>query len=82
MGTSFNADGSAVWHHHRIEPHADIASAVRRFQMAKNSGSCGYDNFSAALVVVLNNGKGPPFKKIGRLVRYPELGLREYINGK
>jgi hypothetical protein len=28
------------------------------------------------------NAKGPPFKKIGRLVRYPEQGLREYINGK
>jgi len=23
---------------------------------------------------------GPPFKKIGRLVRYPEAGLYEYIN--
>lgn len=26
--------------------------------------------------------KGPPFKKIGRLVRYPEAGLCEYINGQ
>jgi hypothetical protein len=25
--------------------------------------------------------QGPPFKKIGRLVRYPEVGLRAYING-
>jgi len=25
--------------------------------------------------------QGPPFKKIGRLVRYPEAGLRAYING-
>ena len=25
---------------------------------------------------------GPPFKKIGRLVRYPEQGLLEYINAK
>ncbi len=24
---------------------------------------------------------GPPFKKIGRLVRYPEEGLQAYING-
>jgi hypothetical protein len=24
--------------------------------------------------------KGPPFKKIGRLVRYPEAGLHAYIN--
>lgn len=30
-----------------------------------------------------NRGKqqGPPFKKIGRLVRYPEEGLQDYING-
>lgn len=30
-----------------------------------------------------NRGKqqGPPFKKIGRLVRYPEEGLQAYING-
>jgi hypothetical protein len=30
-----------------------------------------------------NRGKqpGPPFKKIGRLVRYPEKGLQAYING-
>ena len=26
------------------------------------------------------NSKGPPFKKIGRLVRYPAQGLLEYIN--
>ncbi len=26
--------------------------------------------------------EGPPFKKIGRLIRYPELGLRLYINGE
>src|SRR5690349_24438464 len=26
--------------------------------------------------------QGPPFKKIGRLVRYPEDGLLEYINGR
>ena len=25
--------------------------------------------------------QGPPFKKIGRLVRYPEKGLQAYING-
>lgn len=30
-----------------------------------------------------NRGKkqGPPFRKIGRLVRYPERGLLAYING-
>jgi len=30
-----------------------------------------------------NRGKqqGPPFKKIGRLVRYPEEALQAYING-
>ncbi len=26
--------------------------------------------------------QGPPFKKIGRLVRYSERALMEYINGK
>ncbi len=26
--------------------------------------------------------QGPPFKKIGRLVRYPEAGLQAYINGE
>jgi hypothetical protein len=26
--------------------------------------------------------QGPPFKKIGRLVRYPEQGLLDYINGR
>jgi hypothetical protein len=26
--------------------------------------------------------KGPPFKKIGRLVRYPEAGLHAYINAE
>lgn len=25
--------------------------------------------------------EGPPFKRIGRLVRYPEAGLRAYIEG-
>jgi len=25
--------------------------------------------------------EGPPFKRIGRLVRYPETGLRAYIEG-
>lgn len=25
--------------------------------------------------------QGPPFRKIGRLVRYPEAALRTYING-
>src|SRR5579859_7357055 len=29
-----------------------------------------------------NHGQGPPFRKIGRLVRYPERGLVAYINGK
>ncbi len=26
--------------------------------------------------------QGPPFRKIGRLVRYPEAALRAYINGE
>jgi len=26
--------------------------------------------------------QGPPFKKIGRLVRYPAEGLEAYINGE
>lgn len=26
--------------------------------------------------------QGPPFRKIGRLVRYPEAALRVYINGE
>jgi predicted DNA-binding transcriptional regulator AlpA len=25
--------------------------------------------------------KGPPFRKLGRLVRYPEAGLDAYVNG-
>ena len=25
--------------------------------------------------------EGPPFKKLGRIVRYPESGLRQYIYG-
>jgi DNA-binding transcriptional regulator YiaG len=25
--------------------------------------------------------EGPPFKKMGRMIRYPELGLRTYIYG-
>jgi predicted DNA-binding transcriptional regulator AlpA len=31
-----------------------------------------------------NGGKqqGPPFRKIGRLVRYPESALLAYINGE
>lgn len=29
-----------------------------------------------------HGAQGPPFKKIGRLVRYPERSLMEYINGK
>jgi len=29
-----------------------------------------------------NSGEGPPFRKIGRLVRYPEQGLLAYINGE
>jgi hypothetical protein len=26
--------------------------------------------------------QGPPFRKVGRLVRYPEQGLNAYINGE
>ncbi len=29
-----------------------------------------------------DSDQGPPFKKIGRLVRYPEQGLLEFINSK
>jgi hypothetical protein len=29
-----------------------------------------------------DNGQGPPFRKIGRLVRYPESGLLAYVNGQ
>jgi len=28
-----------------------------------------------------NKSQGPPFKKIGRLVRYPAQGLLDYVNG-
>ncbi len=41
-------------------------SQLRKWRMARNR----------------RQGVGPPFRKIGRLVRYPEQGLQEYINGK
>jgi predicted DNA-binding transcriptional regulator AlpA len=41
-------------------------SQLRKWRMARNS----------------RKAQGPPFKKIGRLVRYPEQALLEYINGK
>jgi len=41
-------------------------SQLRKWRMARNS----------------HKAQGPPFKKIGRLVRYPEQALLEYINGK
>ena len=28
------------------------------------------------------SGQGPPFRKMGRLVRYPERGLVTFINGQ
>ena len=40
-------------------------SQLRKWRMKRNRG----------------NQQGPPFKKIGRLVRYPEEGLQAYING-
>jgi len=39
-------------------------SQLRKWRMKKNQG----------------NAQGPPFRKIGRLVRYPGRGLRAYIN--
>lgn len=41
-------------------------SQLRKWRMVRNS----------------RKAQGPPFKKIGRLVRYPEQALLEYINGK
>jgi hypothetical protein len=41
-------------------------SQLRKWRMAKNR----------------HDKTGPPFKKIGRLVRYPEQALYEYINGR
>lgn len=41
-------------------------SRLRKWRMKKNQG----------------NGQGPPFRKIGRLVRYPGRGLQMYINGE
>lgn len=40
-------------------------SQLRKWRMKKNQG----------------NGQGPPYKKIGRLVRYPGRGLQAYVNG-
>jgi len=40
-------------------------SQLRKWRMKKNR----------------HNAQGPPFRKIGRLVRYPGRGLRDYING-
>jgi Helix-turn-helix domain len=41
-------------------------SQLRKWRMKKNGG----------------NQSGPPFRKIGRLVRYPEAALLAYINGQ
>lgn len=41
-------------------------SKLRKWRMKKNTKS----------------EKGPPFRKIGRLVRYPEAGLDVYVNGE
>jgi outer membrane biosynthesis protein TonB len=41
-------------------------SQLRKWRMKKNHA----------------NGYGPPFKKIGRLVRYPRQSLQAYINGE
>lgn len=41
-------------------------SQLRKWRMKKNRGSA----------------QGPPFKKLGRLVRYPGHALRAYINGQ
>jgi hypothetical protein len=41
-------------------------SQLRKWRMRKNEG----------------RRSGPPFRKIGRLVRYPEAALRAYVNGE
>src|SRR5262245_51193977 len=41
-------------------------SQLRKWRMKQNQGSA----------------QGPPFRKIGRLVRYPEEALMEYVNRK
>ena len=41
-------------------------SKLRKWRMKKNAKS----------------EEGPPFRKIGRLVRYPEAGLDVYVNGE
>lgn len=41
-------------------------SQLRKWRMKQNQGST----------------QGPPFRKIGRLVRYPEEALMEYVNRK
>lgn len=41
-------------------------SQLRKWRMKQNRG----------------NAQGPPFKKIGRLVRYPEQALLDYINSR
>jgi hypothetical protein len=41
-------------------------SQLRKWRMKKHRG----------------NAQGPPFKKIGRLVRYPGPALQAYINGE
>jgi hypothetical protein len=41
-------------------------SQLRKWRMKKNQ----------------SKGQGPPFRKIGRLVRYPGRGLHAYVNGE
>lgn len=41
-------------------------SQLRKWRIKQNQGSA----------------QGPPFRKIGRLVRYPETALMEYVNRK
>lgn len=41
-------------------------SQLRKWRMKKHEG----------------RRSGPPFRKIGRLVRYPEAALRAYVNGE
>jgi hypothetical protein len=56
----------------------DFAVAEKDRLYPRKKGNC-------VLQVMVRNrrqGVGPPFRKIGRLVRYPEQGLQEYINGK
>jgi hypothetical protein len=52
-------------------------------QIGSGGSACGGRLEESKWLMKRNPGKqhGPPFKKIGRLVRYPEEDLQGYING-